>query len=80
MTKRRTARDRQLRRWSHRATAVDRRNGVWLDGYDPRHVSLVLPWCVDAYLARGPRTPRMSTCAYRLLEWRSLHPRRVAAP
>jgi len=36
--------------------------------------------CVEAYLARGPRRPRMSTRAYRLLEWRSLHPRRIATP
>ncbi|MET9313644.1 hypothetical protein ABZX12_17630 [Kribbella sp. NPDC003505] len=70
MTKRRNVRDRQLRRWAWQATAVDRRNGVWLNGYDPRHVGQIFPWCVEAYLARGPITPRMSTRSYRQLERR----------
>jgi hypothetical protein len=79
MTKRRNARDRQLRRWTQRAWAVDRRNGVQPDGYDPRHVGQMLPWCVEAYLARGPFTPQMSTRIYRELEWRSIQPRQSAS-
>jgi hypothetical protein len=69
MTKRLNVRDRQLRRWALRTTAYDRRNGVTLDGWDPLGVSLMLPWCVEAYLARGPIMPRMSTRRYRDLEW-----------
>jgi hypothetical protein len=72
MTKRRNVRDRQLRRWAWRALAMDRRNGVWPDGYDPRHVGQILPLRVEAYLAREPITPRMSTRSYRDLEWRNL--------
>jgi hypothetical protein len=51
---RRNVRDRQLRRWASQAVAVDRRNGVWLSGYDPRHVGQILSWCVEAYLVRQP--------------------------
>ncbi|WP_433164408.1 hypothetical protein [Kribbella sp. CA-247076] len=76
MTERRNVRDRQLRRWAWQAVAVDRRNGVWLNGYDPRHVGQILPWCVEAYLARDPITPRMSTRNYRQLERRHIQPRR----
>jgi hypothetical protein len=79
MTKRRNTRDRQLRRWAWRVQAVDRRNGVWLNGYDPRHVGQILRWCVDAYLARGPIAPRMSTRRYRYLERRNLQPRQRVA-
>jgi len=68
----RNVRDRRLRRWALRATAVERRNGVWPDGYDPLGVGGVLPWCVEAYLAKGPVTPRMSTRRYRREEWRSI--------
>lgn len=56
MTKQRNSRDRRLRRWVLRTTAV-----VMPDGFDSRGVGHVLPWCVEAYLARGPVTPRMST-------------------
>jgi hypothetical protein len=80
MTRQRNVRDRQLRRWALRTTAVDRRNGVWPDGYDPRHVNQILPWCVEAYLARGPIRPRMSTRGYRELEWESLQPRQRITP
>ncbi|MEU4191470.1 hypothetical protein AB0E69_06210 [Kribbella sp. NPDC026611] len=73
MTERRNVRDRQLRRWALRTWTTDRRNGVHPDGYDPRNVSRTLPWCVEAYLMRGPVTPRMSTRRYRQLEWRGLH-------
>lgn len=80
MTRQRNARDRQLRRWALRTTATDRRSGVWRDGSDPQHVSQVLPWCVEAYLARGPITQRMSTRSYRELEWQSRHPRQRLTP
>ncbi|TCC43499.1 hypothetical protein [Kribbella sindirgiensis] len=73
MTRRRSGRDRQLRRWALRVSEIDRRNGVLPDGYDPRHVGQILPWCVEAYLIRVPITPRMSTRRYRQLEWRTLH-------
>ena len=74
MSKRRNVRDRRLRRWGLRPAAVDRRNGVSQEGYDPRGVSQILPWCVEAYLARGPITPRMSTRRYRVVEWRNVQP------
>lgn len=80
MTRRRNTRDRQLRRWAWRAVAVDRRNGVWLNGYDPRRVGQILPWSVEAYLARGPITPRMSTRSYRRLERRFVRPRQRLTP
>ena len=80
MTRRRNARDRQLRRWVQRAWAVDRRNGVEPDGYDPRHVGQMLPWCVEAFLVRGPITPQMSTRNYRQLERRHIQPRRGTTP
>jgi hypothetical protein len=80
MTKRRNTRGRQMRRLAFRTTAVDRRNGVGPDGEDPRHVSLVLPWCVEAYLIQGRRDPRMSTGRYRQLEFRSLAARRLSYP
>lgn len=73
MSKRGNVRDRQLRRWGLRTAAVDRRNGVSPEGYDPRGVSQILPWCVEAYLARGPITPRMSTRRYRTVEWQNAH-------
>ncbi|GAA3132635.1 hypothetical protein JOF29_005224 [Kribbella aluminosa] len=75
MTRRRNTRDRQLRRWASRVVALDRRNGVYFNGYDPRHVGQLLPWCVEAYLARSPIAPRMSTQNYRRLEWRLAQPR-----
>jgi hypothetical protein len=64
MTKLRNVRDRQLLRYARRAWATDLRNGVQPDGYDPRRVGQALPWCVEAYLARGPIIPRMSTRDY----------------
>lgn len=73
MTKRRNVRDRQLRRWALRTTAVERRNGVWPSGYDPRHVGRILPWCVEAYLVRGLAVPRTSTRNYRRIEWSRVH-------
>lgn len=72
MTKLRNVRDRQLLRYARRVWATDRRNGVEPDGFDPRRVGRVLPWCVEAYLMRGPITPRMSTRRYRREEWRSI--------
>ena len=72
MTKLRNVRDRQLRRWPLRTWTIERRNGVQTDGYDPRRVGWVLPWCVEAFLIRGPITPRMSTRNYRREEWRSV--------
>jgi hypothetical protein len=72
--KTRNVRDRRLRRWALRTFAVDLRNGVEPDGYDPRHVGRVLPWCVEAYLSRGPITPRMTTRKYRATERRHLAP------
>lgn len=75
MTKRRNVRGRQMRRWAFRTTAVDKRNGVGPDGEDPRDVSLVLPWCVEAYLIQAPRGPRMSSRRYRQLEFRNLQAR-----
>lgn len=70
MSRTRNVRDRQLRRWALRDSAAARRNGVQEDGYDPRGVGHIQPWCVDAYLARGPVLPRMSTRRYRRIEWR----------
>jgi hypothetical protein len=80
MTKRRNIRGRQMRRWAFRTTAVDRRNGVGPDGEDPRHVSLVLPWCVEAHLIQGSGTPRISSRRYRQLEFRNLSTRRRNVP
>lgn len=71
----RNARDRRLRRWALRIERLDRRNGVHPDGYDPRGVSQILPWCVEAYLARGPILPRMSTRRNRQLGRRNLSAR-----
>lgn len=51
---------------------LDPRNGVHPDDYDPHGVSQILPWCVEAYLARGPVLPRMSTRSYRQHERRNL--------
>lgn len=69
MTRRRNVRDKQLRRWALRAMAYDRRNGVEAGGRDLAGVGQVLPWAVEAYLARGPVVPRMSTRNYRRAEW-----------
>ncbi|GAA1566533.1 hypothetical protein GCM10009789_20040 [Kribbella sancticallisti] len=72
MSRTRNVRDRQRRRWLLKTTELNQRNGVLPDGYDPRGVSHVLPWCVDAYVSRGPLVPPMSTRRFRQLERRSL--------
>ncbi|GAA1153991.1 hypothetical protein GCM10009630_60240 [Kribbella jejuensis] len=85
MTRRRNTRDRQLHRSAWPAFAENRCNGVWLKGYDEGHAGRaadrrcpvgLLPWCVEAYLARGPITPRMSTQTYGRLEWQFVQPRK----
>ncbi|MEV6894274.1 hypothetical protein [Kribbella sp. NPDC051137] len=80
MSRTRNVRDRRRRRWALRAWAIDRRNGIEPDGWDPRRVGRLLPWCVEAYLVRGPVTPRMTTRQYRREEWRAVAGHRRQAP
>lgn len=69
MSRTRNVRDRRLRRWELREIAVGRRNGVQPDGFDPRNVSHVTPYCVLAYAARGPGDP-LTTRQFRDTEFR----------
>jgi len=69
MSRSRNVRDRRLRRWELREIAVGRRNGVQRDGFDPRNVSHVTPYCVLAYAARGPGDP-LTTRHFRDAEFR----------